>query len=119
MALHLGRGVCQDFAHLLLCVLRLLAIPARYVSGQLLGEGVPHAWVECLVDGEVIAYDPTHGRCARLDYVTVAVGRDFADVTPTSGVFSGAATGVLGAAKTARVLTLHPQPSDTADDAAA
>jgi hypothetical protein len=119
MALHLGRGVCQDYAHLLLCVLRLLSIPARYVSGQLLGDGVPHAWVECLVDGEVIAYDPTHRRRAQLDYVTVAVGRDFADVTPTSGVFSGAATGVLGAAKTARVLTLHPRPSDTADGAAA
>jgi transglutaminase-like putative cysteine protease len=119
MALHLGRGVCQDFAHLLLCVLRLLAIPARYVSGQLLGEGVPHAWVECLVDREVIAYDPTHGRRARLDYVTVAVGRDFADVSPTSGVFSGAATGVLRAAKTARVLTLYPRPSDTADETAA
>jgi len=119
MALHLGRGVCQDYAHLLLCVLRLLAIPARYVSGQLLGEGVPHAWVECLVDGEVTAFDPTHRRRARLDYVSVAVGRDFADVTPTSGVFSGAATGVLGAAKTARVLTLHPRPSGTADDAAA
>jgi transglutaminase-like putative cysteine protease len=118
MALHLGRGVCQDFAHLLVCVLRLLAIPARYVSGQLLGEGVPHAWVECLVDDEVIAYDPTHGRRARLDYVTVAVGRDFADVTPTSGVFSGAATGILGAAKTARVLTLHPRPSDAWADAA-
>jgi transglutaminase-like putative cysteine protease len=119
MALHLGRGVCQDYAHLLLCVLRLLAIPARYVSGQLLGEGVPHAWVECLVDGEVIAYDPTHRRRARLDYVTVATGRDFADVTPTSGVFSGAATGVLGAAKMARVLTLGPGPSGAADGAAA
>jgi len=119
MALHLGRGVCQDFAHLLLCVLRLLAIPGRYVSGQLLGDGVPHAWVECLVDGEVIAYDPTHGRRARLDYVSVAVGRDFADVTPTSGVFSGTATGVLGAAKTARVLALHPRSSDAADETAA
>ncbi len=119
MALHLRRGVCQDFAHLLLCVLRLLAIPARYVSGQLLGEGVPHAWVECLVDGDVIAYDPTHRRRALLNYVTVAVGRDFADVTPTSGVFSGAATGVLGAAKTARVLTLHPRLLDAADDTAA
>ena len=43
MALHLGQGVCQDFAHILLCVLRLLDVPARYVSGHLPGDGVPHA----------------------------------------------------------------------------
>ena len=116
MALHLGRGVCQDFAHLLLCVLRLLAIPARYVSGQLLGEGVPHAWVECLVDGEVIAYDPTHGRRARLDYVTVAVGRDFADVTPTSGVFSGAATASWGPPRRLGCSRFIARPADAADN---
>jgi transglutaminase-like putative cysteine protease len=119
MALHLGRGVCQDYAHLLLCVLRLLDIPARYVSGQLLGEGVPHAWVEALVEDEVVGYDPTHHRRTRLDYVTVAVGSDFADVTPTSGVFSGAAVGVLGAAKMARVLALRGLPADTPDEDAA
>ena len=112
MALHLGRGVCQDYAHLLLCVLRLLRIPARYVSGQLLGEGVPHAWVEALVDGEVIAYDPTHHRRTRLDYVTVAVGRDYADVAPTSGTFTGAATGVLSAAKHASALLVRQAPGD-------
>jgi transglutaminase-like putative cysteine protease len=119
MALHLGRGVCQDYAHLLLCVLRQLGIPARYVSGQLLGEGVPHAWVEALIEREVLAYDPTHHRRARLDYVTVAVGRDFADVTPTSGVFSGAAIGVLSAAKSARVRTVGPRSAGAADGAAA
>jgi transglutaminase-like putative cysteine protease len=112
MALHLGRGVCQDYAHLLLCVLRLLRIPARYVSGQLLGEGVPHAWVEALVDGEVMAYDPTHHRRIRLDYVTVAVGRDYADVAPTSGTFTGAATGVLSAAKHASALLVRQAPGD-------
>jgi transglutaminase-like putative cysteine protease len=71
------------------------------VSGHLLGEGVPHAWVEALVDGEVIAYDPTHARRTRLDYITVAVGRDYADVAPTSGFFTGAATGRLSATKAA------------------
>ena len=100
-AVELGRGVCQDFAHVLLSVLRLLGIPARYVSGHLLGEGVPHAWVEALVDGEVVAYDPTHARRTRLDYITVAVGRDYADVAPTSGFFTGAATGRLSASKAA------------------
>lgn len=103
MALHLGKGVCQDYAHLLLCVLRQLGIPARYVSGQLMGEGATHAWIEALVDGELIAYDPTHARRARPDYVTVAVGRDYADVAPTSGVFSGTATGRLTAVKSSRI----------------
>jgi transglutaminase-like putative cysteine protease len=103
MALHLGKGVCQDYAHLLLCVLRQLNIPARYVSGQLMGEGATHAWVEALVDGELIAFDPTHARRARPDYVTVAVGRDYADVAPTSGVFSGTASGRLTAAKNTRI----------------
>jgi transglutaminase-like putative cysteine protease len=108
MALHLGRGVCQDFAHLLVCVLRLLRIPARYVSGHLLGEGVPHAWVEALLPApdapggaEVVAYDPTHHRPAGMSYITVAVGRDFADVTPTSGSFTGATPGALTSSKRA------------------
>jgi transglutaminase-like putative cysteine protease len=108
MALHLGKGVCQDYAHLLVCVLRLLRIPARYVSGHLLGEGVPHAWVEALLPApgapggaEVVAYDPTHHRPAGMSYITVAVGRDFADVTPTSGSFTGPAPGALSFSKRA------------------
>lgn len=103
MALHLGRGVCQDYAHIFLSVARLLGVPCRYVSGHMAGEGAPHAWVEALIqegDGvQVIAYDPTHGRLARMDYLTVAVGRDFADVSPTSGTFSGPAVGKLSATK--------------------
>jgi transglutaminase-like putative cysteine protease len=101
MALHLGQGVCQDYTHVMLSVLRALAIPARYVSGHLLGEGAPHAWVEALpVDKQsglatVLGYDPTHYRRTDDQYITVAVGRDFADVTSTSGVFSGAALGKL------------------------
>jgi len=111
MALHLGRGVCQDYAHILLAVLRLLNVPARYVSGHLIGEGAPHAWVEAFVerrDGgvEVIGFDPTHSRRTRLDYLTVAVGRDFADVSPTSGRYSGPAIGRLAATKRAEVLEL-------------
>jgi transglutaminase-like putative cysteine protease len=111
MALHLGKGVCQDYAHILLCVLRLLGVPARYVSGHLLGEGAPHAWVEALVvdpsarEGfAVVAYDPTNRRRAGLQYVNVAVGRDYADIRPTSGVFTGPATGKLTATKHAEVV---------------
>ena len=111
MALHLGSGVCQDYAHLMLCVLRLLGIPARYVSGHLLGEGAPHAWVEVLFEDatspgrlDVVAYDPTHHRRVGLSYITVAVGRDFADVTPTSGVFSGPGVGTLHWSKQAEIV---------------
>jgi len=106
-ALTIGRGVCQDFTHVLLSLLRLMGIPARYVSGHLLGEGVPHAWVEALVNEEVIAYDPTHGCRTGPNYITVAVGRDFLDVTPTSGTFRGAVTGALSATKAARVVGAH------------
>jgi transglutaminase-like putative cysteine protease len=111
MALHFQKGVCQDFAHILLALLRLLDVPCRYVSGHLLGEGAPHAWVEALVadadspaEVEVIAYDPTHHRRARMDYITVATGRDFADVTPTSGTYGGPALGRLAYTKQAEII---------------
>jgi len=111
MALHLGKGVCQDYAHIMLAVLRLVGIPARYVSGHLLGEGAPHAWVEALLEDangvgvpEVVAFDPTHNRKAGLNYLTVAVGRDYADVRPTSGTFSGPAAGRLASSKQATIV---------------
>ncbi len=114
MALHFQKGVCQDFAHILLAVLRLANIPCRYVSGHLLGEGAPHAWVEALIadpsapgEVEVIAYDPTHHRRARMDYITVATGRDFADVTPTSGTYGGPALGRLAYTKQAEIVELN------------
>jgi transglutaminase-like putative cysteine protease len=104
MALHLGRGVCQDYAHILLSLLRSLRIAARYVSGHLPGDGALHAWVEAFVpdpargawsNAAVIGCDPTHGCDAGPDYIVVATGRDFADVTSTSGVFTGGAIGTL------------------------
>jgi len=111
MALHLGKGVCQDYAHILLCILRLLGVPARYVSGHLLGEGAPHAWVEALVEDPssrpgfaTIAYDPTNRRRAGMQYVKVAVGRDYADIRPTAGVFTGPASGRLSATKHAEIV---------------
>jgi transglutaminase-like putative cysteine protease len=112
MALHLGKGVCQDYAHILLTLLRLLNVPARYVSGHLVGEGAPHAWVEALVERGpglvgVVGYDPTHSRRVRIDYLTVAIGRDFADVSPTSGSYSGPALGRLAATKQAEIVELR------------
>ena len=99
-ALHLGRGVCQDYAHVMIAICRLCGIPARYVSGHLLGEGAMHAWVEVILpagagDGIAWPFDPTHNRPASMSYITVAVGRDFSDVSPTRGTFRAPASGSL------------------------
>ncbi|MGI8564416.1 MAG: transglutaminase family protein [Candidatus Dormibacter sp.] len=103
-ALVRGSGVCQDYTHVMLALCRLLRLPARYVSGHLLGEGGTHAWVEALVPslgaGPAAAYgfDPTHGRPTGIRYVTVAVGKDYGDVAPTSGSYVGG-SGHLTSAK--------------------
>jgi transglutaminase-like putative cysteine protease len=102
------RGVCQDYAHVLLAVTRGLGLPSRYVSGQLLGTGGSHAWVEVLVpDGSgrarVLALDPTTGRGAGMTYVTIAVGRDYADIAPVSGTYVAPHSGVLTMTKRAVV----------------
>jgi transglutaminase-like putative cysteine protease len=111
-ALTAGHGVCQDYAHLMLALCRLLGLPARYVSGHLVGEGGTHAWVEVLepVPGhavQILAWDPTHDRPADLRYLTVAVGRDYRDVAPVSGTYRGAHTGSLSA--TRRVSVAHAE----------
>ena len=103
-----GRGVCQDFAHALLALVRAARVPARYVSGHLLGQaGGSHAWVEVLVrDGcgaRAFAVDPTNGCRVGARHLPVAVGRDYADVAPTSGVYSGSARGRLSWTKRAGV----------------
>ena len=98
-ALALGQGVCQDQAHVMLAVCRAAGIACRYVSGHMIGQGGTHAWVEVVVDdgrgGRVVAFDPCHGRRTDRRYVTVAVGRDYSDVPPTSGWYSGPARGTL------------------------
>lgn len=98
-ALAAGHGVCQDSAHVMLAMCRVAGLPARYVSGHLLGEGGTHAWVEVVVGDSAIAFDPCNGRRAGLDYLTIATGRDYLDVAPTSGTYFGAATGRLTAVK--------------------
>lgn len=97
-ALARGRGVCQDFAHLMLACCRCLGIPGRYVSGYVLPGGdlgdqaASHAWVDVFADGTGWAsLDPTHGRKQTGQYVRVAVGRDYAEVPPTRGIFKGPA----------------------------
>ena len=94
-----GRGVCQDFAHVMIAIARSWGVPSRYVSGYLHTTGRPgeqtvaagsHAWVECRVPGAGwVAFDPTNPACGDERHVRVATGRDYADVSPTSGVFQG------------------------------
>jgi len=93
-------GVCQDFAHVMLGLCRALKMPARYVSGylyngpvdQLRGAQASHAWVEVYVLGHGwCGLDPTNNRIVDGHYVKVAVGRDFADVSPIKGTYRGTA----------------------------
>ena len=94
-----GRGVCQDYAHVMLALCHVLRLPARYVSGHLLGQGGTHAWVEVIVargdHAEAVALDPCNGRRTDGGYVTIATGRDYSDVAPTSGSYSGTSIGRL------------------------
>jgi transglutaminase-like putative cysteine protease len=95
------RGVCQDFAHLQIACLRSLGLPARYVSGYLLtrpppgrpklvGADASHAWLGTFVpDFGWVDFDPTNDVIPSDEHVTVANGRDFADVTPLKGVILG------------------------------
>jgi transglutaminase-like putative cysteine protease len=108
--LALGRGVCQDFAHLFVAACRSEGIPARYVSGYIhdpaLGEadGASHAWADVWDDERGwISLDPTHGAEQDESYVRVAVGRDYADVPPTRGVFKGNAQETLEVKVSVRV----------------
>jgi transglutaminase-like putative cysteine protease len=107
-ALAAGHGVCQDYAHLLLAICRSMGLPALYVSGHLLGEGGTHAWVEVILPAangaEGWALDPTHGRRTDFTYLTVAVGRDYGDVAPTSGSYRAGHGGTLTAHKDVRVV---------------
>lgn len=96
-------GVCQDFAHLLLQILRTMEIPSRYVSGYicphrsgLRGEGATHAWVEAWIPGSGwTGIDPTNNIWVTNTHVKLAVGKDFSDCTPVKGTFKGLARQML------------------------
>ena len=103
-ALQEGRGVCQDFAHVALALLRSVGIPARYVSGYLHPSanaetgntvvGESHAWVEAWL-GDWEPFDPTNGRPVGEPHVIVGRARDYADVSPLRGIFLGGAASAL------------------------
>jgi len=94
-----GKGVCQDFAHTMIALLRHVRIPARYVSGYLYRSredhdrstpDATHAWVEALMPHlGWVGFDPTNNLIARHRHIRTAVGRDYADVPPTHGIYRG------------------------------
>ena len=98
-ALGAGRGVCQDFAHIMIAILRGWGVPARYVSGYVATNAggsdrsrpdASHAWVEVLFPSlRWIGFDPTNNVLAGERHIVVALGRDYADVPPSRGVFKG------------------------------
>ena len=105
LALSEKKGVCQDFAHIMIALVRNVGIPCRYVSGYLFhasgdqgvtAEGASHAWVEALLPGlGWREFDPTNNVLGGERHIRVAVGRDYADVPPTRGIFKGGAESEL------------------------
>ena len=105
-ALAARRGVCQDFAHIMLAAGRMLGLPCRYVSGYIaprpaddraqLVASATHAWVEVMLPGPGwTGFDPTNNSQAGLRHIRVAIGRDYADVPPTRGIYKGGAKSTL------------------------
>jgi transglutaminase-like putative cysteine protease len=115
-ALAQRKGVCQDFAHIFIACWRAMGLPARYVSGYLLthpppgkprliGSDASHAWASVYVPDmpqgqRWCDFDPTNNRAPGEDYVTLAHGRDYADVSPLRGVIRGGAHHTLDVAVT-------------------
>lgn len=129
-ALQQRKGVCQDFAHIMLGCLRSLGLPARYVSGYLLTQPPPgqprlvgadasHAWVAVYCAGQWYDFDPTNNRCGvgtpGEDYITLATGRDFGDVSPLRGVIHGGGAHTLHVGVTVAPPEDWPQPAHRDD----
>jgi len=119
-ALRTRQGVCQDFAHIFLALSRELRIPCRYVSGYLYrsdrthdrsASSATHAWVEALLPRlGWVGFDPTNNLIASDRHIRTAIGRDYADVPPTRGVFKGAAKSELA-------VSVRVAPSDSMPEA--
>lgn len=117
-----GRGVCQDFAHLLITTLRDLGVPARYVSGYFFADPEPepdvpidvesHAWVEAYVPAfGWVEVDPTNDCLADERHIVVATGRDYSDVAPIRGLHAGGGNGSLDVSVT-MVAPSRPVPEE-------
>jgi transglutaminase-like putative cysteine protease len=114
------KGVCQDFTHIMLALLRQVGIPSRYVSGYLFHnkqdhdrstDGASHAWIEAWFPGlGWIGFDPTNNHLAGERHIRLAVGRDYKDVPPTKGVYKGSPTSRLDVAvNLTRSKLSHPE----------
>lgn len=88
----LGRGVCQDYAHILIALLHMEGIPARYVTGMLIGEGASHAWVEALYRGRWYGLDPTNDGPVTDNHIKIGVGREASDCLINRGIMHGGGT---------------------------
>lgn len=105
LALGAGRGVCQDFAHIMIAICRAWGVPARYVSGYLFTDreagdrsdpDATHAWVEVFLPSlRWVGFDPTNNVLAGERHIAAAVGRDYDDVPPSRGVYKGEAESQL------------------------
>jgi transglutaminase-like putative cysteine protease len=129
-ALSCRRGVCQDFAHIMITMLRNLRIPSRYVSGYLYrdaehkdrsAEGATHAWVEALLPGlGWVGFDPTNNLIAETRHIRTAIGRDYADVPPTKGTLLGSSSAASELKVRVKVTMadklLPPEPGYPADE---
>lgn len=90
-AFSLGKGVCQDYAQIMISLLRAEGIPARYVVGMMQGEGCSHAWVEALCNGYWYGFDPTNDKLVGDEYIRASCGRDSNDCSIIRGFFYGIA----------------------------
>ena len=115
-ALEARKGVCQDFAHVMIALVRGVQIPCRYVSGYLFhsknasdrsSDGATHAWLEAYLPGlGWTGFDPTNNLMAGTRHIRTAVGADYADVPPTRGIFKGKV-------ETELTVSVRVEPSDT------
>lgn len=121
-ALAARRGVCQDFAHVMIALIRSVGIPCRYVSGYLFHDntgserstdGASHAWIEAWLPSlGWIGFDPTNKTLATDRHIRVAIGRDYWDVPPNRGAFKGNARSELGVAVRVQTTDAPIEPSD-------
>lgn len=91
-AWQIGAGVCQDYAHILIALCQMAGIPARYVTGMLIGEGASHAWVEVLAGEHWYPLDPTNNCVVTDSHIKIGTGRDAGDCLINRGIMHGGGT---------------------------
>lgn len=113
--LQTGRGVCQDFTHVMIALARTFQVPARYVSGYIHRPGKKsqsHAWCEAwLSDLGWVGFDPTNDLLTDENFIKVAIGRDYSDVPPNKGVYRGRAAETISVRVETRELDRLPSLS--------